>query len=134
MPHRLETLRGRVMSLVAGPVLLGGLVIATCVIAGPAPRAAERTTAAATRSAALTKQVRIKDFAFEPATLEVPVGSTVTWTNADEDTHTVTSSSGAFSSPGLDGGETFSRTFAATGAYSYFCALHPHMTARIIVK
>jgi plastocyanin len=52
----------------------------------------------------------------------------------DEEPHTVTSATGDFSSPGLDTDEAFSRKFTAPGTYTYFCALHPHMTATIIVK
>src|SRR6266849_513155 len=46
----------------------------------------------------------------------------------------LTSATGDFSSPGLDTDEAFSRKFTAPGTYTYFCALHPHMTATIIVK
>ena len=125
--------RAGVRAIAAASAFLGVLVIAAWAIAGPAPRVATRETAA-TESAATRLEVRIKDFAFQPKSLEVPVGATVTWTNADEDAHTVTSSSGAFSSPGLDSGETFSQTFTAPGTYSYHCALHPHMTAQVVVK
>ena len=79
-------------------------------------------------------QVRIEGFQFSPATLTVPVGATVTWTNHDVDTHTVTSSTRAFSSAGLDRNETFSQRFTTPGTYAYFCALHPHMTAQIVVR
>lgn len=126
--------RPRVRAIAAASAFLGVLVIAAWALAGPVPRVAKRETAAVTQSAATKLEVRIKDFAFQPKSLEVPVGATVTWTNADEDAHTVTSSSGAFSSPGLDHGETFSQTFTAPGTYDYHCALHPHMTAHVVVK
>jgi plastocyanin len=58
----------------------------------------------------------------------------VTWMNGDEELHTVTSSAGAFASPGLEHEETFSRTFATAGTYRYFCALHPHMTGTVLVR
>ena len=79
-------------------------------------------------------QIRIENFQFSPATLTVPAGTTVTWTNQDGEEHTVTSSTRAFSSAGLDTHETFSHRFDAPGTYAYFCALHPHMTAQIIVQ
>jgi plastocyanin len=112
--------RPRVGAIIAATTFLAVLVIATWATAGPA--------------AADKQEVTIKDFAFHPKTLEISAGSTVTWTNADGDTHTVTSSNGAFTSPALDSGETFSQTFTAPGTYNYFCALHPHMTAQVIVK
>ena len=91
-------------------------------------------TPAAATPAAEGPQIGIAKFAFGPNTLTVPAGTTVTWTNRDEDSHTVTSTAVAFSSPALDRGETFSYRFTTPGTYTYFCALHPHMTARIIVQ
>ena len=81
-----------------------------------------------------TPHVQIKQFAFVPATLTVPVGATVTWTNADEEPHTVTASDRAYTSTGLEQNETYTHRFTAPGTYTYFCALHPHMTATIIVQ
>ena len=45
--------------------------------------------------------VSIDNFAFAPATLTVPAGSTVTWTNQDEEPHTVVANDGSFHSPGM---------------------------------
>jgi plastocyanin len=89
---------------------------------------------AARASASSPVAVGIKEFTFAPATLTVPVDTTVTWTNHDEETHTVTSATGAFRSAGLGNEDTFSQTFAHPGTYQYFCALHPHMKATVIVK
>jgi plastocyanin len=91
---------------------------------------AARTSDGATPEA----QIGIEHFAFRPETLTVPAGTRVTWVNRDEELHTVTSSAGAFASAGLEKGETFAYTFAAPGAYAYFCALHPHMKSTITVK
>ena len=85
-------------------------------------------------SAASAVSVDIKDFTFAPVRLTVPVGATVTWTNHDEETHTVTSATGAFRSAGLGNEESFSETFTDPGTYQYFCALHPHMKATVIVR
>jgi len=78
--------------------------------------------------------VHINQFAFAPAVLTVPVGATVKWTNDDEETHTVTAAGGAFGSGGLGHEERFSQTFARPGRYEYYCALHPHMRAEIVVQ
>jgi len=64
----------------------------------------------------------------------VPVGTTVTWTNEDDMVHTVTSTTKVFSSSELNTGQSFSYTFTTPGTYPYFCALHPRMTATVIVK
>ncbi len=79
-------------------------------------------------------RVEIKDYEFLPAILTVPAGTTVTWTNRDDEPHTVTSSENVFASPGLDVDETFSYTFSTPGTYTYYCKLHPHMTGTIAVK
>jgi plastocyanin len=77
-------------------------------------------------------EVHISNFTFEPRTLTVPVGATVTWVNRDDELHTVTS--GAFTSPALDTDESFSFHFDAPGTYVYRCAIHPQMTGTIVVQ
>lgn len=83
---------------------------------------------------ARTAAVGIKEFKYAPAALEIRPGTTVTWTNRDEETHTITSTTGAFGSRGLGSDETFAQTFTRPGTYEYFCALHPRMRAIVIVK
>ena len=57
----------------------------------------------------------ITNFAFVPATLTVPVGATVTWTNHDGEPHTIAAGDGSFHSPGLDTNATYSYTFPTAG-------------------
>ena len=78
--------------------------------------------------------VEIKEVTFAPAALEIRQGTTVTWTNHDEETHTITSTTGAFGSGGLGNDDTFTQTFSRAGTYQYFCALHPRMRATVVVK
>jgi len=89
---------------------------------------------AAPRAPDKTLVVQIKGFAFVPATLTIAPGTTVTWTNADEDPHSVVANDKSFRSAALDTDDHYSFTFAKPGDYGYFCSLHPHMTGRIIVK
>lgn len=77
--------------------------------------------------------VSIDNFTFAPATLTIPAGSTVTWTNADDIPHAVAASDTSFKSKVLDTDDHFSFTFRQPGTYTYFCSLHPHMTGQIIV-
>ena len=79
-----------------------------------------------------THAIEIGDGLFSPASLTVTVGDTVTWTNVDDSPHTVTAS-GAFDSGNLNGGQTFSHTFAETGTFSYVCLYHDEMVATITV-
>ena len=78
-------------------------------------------------------QVNIDSFAFVPATLTVRAGSTVTWTNHDEEPHTVAASDGSFHSPGMGTGGTFSHTFATAGTFDYVCSIHPMMHGTVVV-
>lgn len=78
-------------------------------------------------------QVSIDGFAFVPATLTVKAGTTVTWTNRDEEPHTVASSDGSFHSPGMGTGATFTHTFSAAGTFDYVCSIHPTMHGSVVV-
>ncbi|OBB67420.1 cupredoxin family copper-binding protein [Mycobacterium sp. 852014-50255_SCH5639931] len=78
-------------------------------------------------------QVNIDGFAFAPATLTVPVGTTVTWTNRDEEPHTVAASDGSFHSPGMGTGATFTHTFSDAGTFDYVCSIHPMMHGSVVV-
>ena len=78
--------------------------------------------------------VTISNFAFAPASLTVPVGTTVTWTNRDEEPHTVVSSDGStFHSPGMGTDATFSFTFQNAGTFEYVCSIHPMMHGTVVV-
>jgi plastocyanin len=81
-----------------------------------------------------TAAVEIANFTFKAPALTVKPGTTVTWTNADDIPHTVTSNTGMFKSKVLDSGDKFSFTFAKPGQFGYFCSIHPHMTGSVIVK
>lgn len=81
-----------------------------------------------------TNEVKIDNFSFTPQTLTVPVGTKVTWVNKDDMPHTVTSESKLFASRALDTDDKFSFTFQSPGTNNYYCAMHPKMTGRIIVK
>ena len=80
------------------------------------------------------RTLEIQHFKFSPPTVTVAPGTTVTWVNHDEETHTVTSATGSFTSEGLDHEQTFKHTFATPGTYTYFCALHPMMRATVVVQ
>jgi plastocyanin len=79
---------------------------------------------------------------FDPATLNVSTGASVTWTNGDTTLHTVTSgtpeggaASGAeFDSSYIGAGKTFEHTFASAGTFDYYCTLHPFMTGKVVVS
>jgi amicyanin len=96
------------------------------------PASASATTADAPAPQGGTA-VAISDFKFNPATLTVPVGATVTWTNQDEEPHTIAAKDGSFHSPGMDTHGTYSYTFTAPGSYDYVCSIHPFMAGTVVV-
>jgi len=79
-------------------------------------------------------EVKISNFTFDPASLEIPPRTKVTWTNHDDQPHTVTSTQKLFDSPPLDTDDHFSFTFATQGEYAYYCKIHPRMTGKVVVK
>jgi len=83
---------------------------------------------------AATAGVKIDNFSFEPQTLTVTVGTTVTWTNRDDIPHTSVSTEGVFKSKVMDTDETFSYRFTKAGTYPYYCTIHPKMTGKVVVQ
>lgn len=79
-------------------------------------------------------EVIIQSMAFIPATLTVPVGTTVRWKNKDNMAHTVTSDTGAWDSGNIAINAVFNFPFTAAGTYHYHCTYHPSMTGTIIVQ
>jgi plastocyanin len=78
--------------------------------------------------------VTIQGMQFLPATRTVTVGTKVTWTNLDVDTHTVTSDDGtSFSSGNITTNGKYSYTFTSNGSFPYHCTLHSGMTGTILV-
>ena len=89
--------------------------------------APDAATPAGDMNSSAAMAVTIKDYAFTPATLTVPAGTTVTWTNNDPVPHTATASDGSFDSGNLNPGQSFSFTFATPGSFSYVCQYHAGM-------
>ncbi len=79
------------------------------------------------------EDVSINNFTFNPASITIKTGTTVTWTNEDSAPHIVTSD-GNFDSSALSKGETFNYTFNTAGTFNYICSLHPSMKGKIIVE
>ena|ERR1700680_506978 len=79
-------------------------------------------------------EVTIDNFTFAPERVTVKADTTVTWINRDDIPHTVASATRLFKSKALDTGDKFSFTFTTPGTYEYFCSLHPHMKATIVVE
>jgi len=101
-------------------VLSGSMVVAVALAAQPAQ--------------AQSAAVVIHNFAFGPATMTVPMGTTVTWTNMDSVAHTTTSDTGVWNSGTLSPGMSFHYTFNTSGTFPYHCMIHPNMHGTIVVQ
>ncbi len=77
-----------------------------------------------------TSGVSISDYLYVPARQTVAVGGTVTWTNNDRVTHTVTFDGADIK---IKAGETYSRTYPTAGTFPYLCSIHPGMNGTIEV-
>lgn len=78
--------------------------------------------------------VEIKGMAYALPTLEIAVGDTVTFTNADAAPHTATATDGSFDTGRLTQGQSASITISEAGTFDYFCAVHPSMKASITAQ
>ena len=97
------------------------------------PVRAVATTSNAAGEASGT-EVKIDNFAFNPAVITVKAGTQVTWINKDDIPHTVDSSEGKFKSAALDTDQKFEFKFSEPGEYPFFCRMHPKMTGKVIVQ
>ena len=77
--------------------------------------------------------ITIKNFAFDPASITVKVGSTVRWVNQDSVPHRILFADGADSTV-LAGSQSWSRKFDQDGTYDYACTIHPTMQGIVIVE
>lgn len=131
-------------------IVVGAIVVGVLVVLGaatlprgystlPSAQAQDMPSAAAQGTAPSAPAqsgaaVTISNFAFQPASLQIAAGTTVTWTNSDSTAHTATSDDGVFDSGALAPGASFTQTFTTPGTYAYHCQIHPFMKATIVVS
>lgn len=92
--------------------------------ASPSTTTGSKATGSATPAAS---RVTIVDFAFDPGTVTVATGGSVTWKNGGSAPHTVSAADGSFDSGIVQPGATFSTRFPKAGLYTYQCNIHPQM-------
>lgn len=96
----------------------------------PAPEAEEPAD-----SGGSGPQVSMKDIKFDPETLTIKPGQTVTWTNDDSLGHDVTGDDFKSGDPGaMESGDTYQHAFKKAGTFKYVCSVHPGMDGTIEVK
>ena len=81
-----------------------------------------------------TNEVWMKNSLFDPASITITAGTTITWTNKESVTHNVISDNGTFTSGEMGDGATFSFTFPNVGTFPYTCSHHLDMKGTVIVQ
>jgi plastocyanin len=109
--------------------LLGGLALLAATFGFNVLRA---SPARAASTATVTVETVNGTFAFVPSTLNITRGTTVTWKNATNAMHTVTSDAGR-PSANLPVGGSVHFTFTKDGTFHYHCNIHPYMTGVVVV-
>ena len=84
-------------------------------------------------------EIVIQNSAFEPKSITITKGTTVTWINRDNTLHMLRSGTplkadGLFTSGDMGNFETFRYTFDKPGTYFYFCQIHPGLHGTIVVQ
>ncbi len=77
---------------------------------------------------------RMRNMQFEPRTLHLAAGTTVSWRNDDQVVHTVKAGDQSWESPPIEGGGAYRHTFAQPGTYEITCGPHPFMKQIVEVK
>ena len=85
------------------------------------------------QSAPVPTNVTIDNFAFAPAEVSVPAGTTLTWVNAQNLRHTATADNGAWDSGILASNQSFHFKLDQVGDFTYHCDIHPDMVGVVHV-
>ena len=109
------------------------LFAAVAVLAAPLFVAACGGAGESSEPVATTEVAMVKSYRFDPNTMEIEAGETVTWRNEDNFTHTVQVDGQEDHKVGQ--GESVEITFDEPGTYHYVCTLHSQdMDGEVIVK
>jgi plastocyanin len=105
---------------------LGLIALATLLVVAACDGGAAEPESPTPAAPADAETISIFDFGYDPATLTISLGQSVTWTNDGDAPHTVTFEDGTDSGT-LDAGGSYERGFDSVGEFSYACSLHPAM-------
>ena len=118
-----------------GLVVAAALLLAACSSGGSGSGSAAPSTSSSSSSTKQTNAITISNFMFDPMAASVAPGATVSVTNKDSVTHTLTATGGQFNTGNIGAGQT--KTFTApskAGTYHYICNIHQYMMGTIVVR
>jgi plastocyanin len=130
MRESVRRFRGGAVVLVLGAALL----LSACSSGGGSGSPAS-SASSGSGAATSTESITISNFMFSPMHASVAPGSTVSVTNKDSVTHTLTATGGRFNTGDIGPGQT--KTFTApskAGTYNYICNIHQYMMGTIVVR
>ena len=120
---------------------LGGVIVIACFSergAGPGGSTGGECSVPVSVIDSMHYIVAIRNFSFQPDSISVPPGATVTWVNcepAGTEPHTTTSDNAGWDSQDLSPGQRFSHTFPTGGDFPYHCTPHSaFMVAKVVVQ
>ena len=116
-----------------GVFLIAGVLFLGAYISAPASKVASADKS--TASSATGTHITISNFVFIPMALTVSPGATISVTNKDSATHTLTATNGQFNTGDVTQNQT--KTFRApmqAGTFDYICDIHQYMMGSITVK
>jgi plastocyanin len=109
------------MTRIVRAIVAVAAVSALGFVAAPAVLAADHT-------------VDIAGFAFSPGTITIQVGDSITWANADAQSHTATADDGSFDTGTITSSTPKTVAFSTAGTFAYHCSIHRSMTATVVVE
>jgi plastocyanin len=78
--------------------------------------------------------VSMIDYAYEPSSIEIALGGSVTFVNdGPDEPHTATADDGSFDTGEVAVGGSSTVAFDRAGTFSYLCTLHPNMKGSVTV-
>jgi plastocyanin len=112
------------------------LVLSAALLLGACGRSAPKSGSPASPGAAVTgTSISISNFMFSPMSITVSPGATISVTNEDSVTHTLSATAHQFDTGDIAQNQT--KTFSAPmrpGTYHYICNIHQYMMGTVTVK
>ena len=115
--------------LVLGLAACGGSNSPSAPSGGPPPAPAGSTSVDIPRGAST-----LTTTAFGPNPVTISSGTTISWLNDDNTTHTSSADGNQWSSGNIAPGARFNFTFSTAGRFTYHCQIHPNMVGTIVVQ
>jgi plastocyanin len=121
------------------PILCLVALLAGCGSSDSGSKSSSKSSSSSSSSAAKAKPVaaklvKIANYKYAPASIEVKKGATVSFTNSDSTPHTATSKAkGVFDSGDVTSGKPKKVTFTKAGTFAYYCVYHPYMAGTVKV-